>query len=481
MPRRFKEQEQWGPVDAVVLYESFWFTPVSGGAEKRWGAHWAEIIGIFGDYRTVYVWEKQEMIDGGKRVIEETLLVPEKKRELWRAYEEVQEKLKKSANTIQAEISRDASESKIGPLAVEWIRLLDDAWCVGVTPELANFAAPAYLEEKLAGTVPTGDMHRVLEILLAPEDLSFHQQSDKELFELSATHGGKIPDDAFERYVEKWSWVENSYIENKNLTKGYFGNKLKGLSVGQCREKVKEIENYLRDVEKRKKEVVAEYKLPASIARLAHELAFSIWWQDHRKGLAWWSHGTTDLLAQWAEKRRGVPFADQLMYIAPEWKELLSAGTKVPREILDARRKLCIFDLTPDGMNVLYGKEAEEVREFYLPSAARVETTGELKGTPVSRGKATGRVRVLKSSRLSDQMQQGEVLVAEMTSPDFIVAMRKACAIVTDVGGLMSHAAIVSRELKIPCIVGTKIATKVLKDGDLVEVDAQKGIVKKLS
>jgi pyruvate,water dikinase len=70
------------------------------------------------------------------------------------------------------------------------------------------------------------------------------------------------------------------------------------------------------------------------------------------------------------------------------------------------------------------------------------------------------------------------VLVTSMTTPDFIVAMKKAGAIVTDEGGLSCHAAIVSRELKIPCVIGTKIATKVFKDGDRVEVDANKGIVK---
>lgn len=65
-----------------------------------------------------------------------------------------------------------------------------------------------------------------------------------------------------------------------------------------------------------------------------------------------------------------------------------------------------------------------------------------------------------------------------MTSPEYVFAMKKASAAITDTGGLTSHAAIVSRELDIPCIVGTKIATKILKDGDLVEVDANKSIVK---
>ena len=65
-----------------------------------------------------------------------------------------------------------------------------------------------------------------------------------------------------------------------------------------------------------------------------------------------------------------------------------------------------------------------------------------------------------------------------MTTPDFVPAMRKAAAIITNEGGITCHAAIVSRELGKPCITGTKIASKVLKDGDMVEVDAEKGIVR---
>ena len=65
-----------------------------------------------------------------------------------------------------------------------------------------------------------------------------------------------------------------------------------------------------------------------------------------------------------------------------------------------------------------------------------------------------------------------------MTRPEFIPLIRKAAAIVTDAGGILCHAAIVAREMKKPCIVGTKVATKAFKDGDLVEVDANKGVVK---
>ena len=76
------------------------------------------------------------------------------------------------------------------------------------------------------------------------------------------------------------------------------------------------------------------------------------------------------------------------------------------------------------------------------------------------------------------KFKKGMILVTTMTRPEYYPLMRIAKAVVTDEGGITSHAAIISRELGIPCVIGTKIATRVLKDGQLVEVDANKGVVK---
>ena len=78
------------------------------------------------------------------------------------------------------------------------------------------------------------------------------------------------------------------------------------------------------------------------------------------------------------------------------------------------------------------------------------------------------------------KMKPGDILVSKATNPNVVPAMKIAGAIITDEGGITCHAAIISRELKIPCVIGTKIATQVLKDGDKVEVDANNGIIKKL-
>lgn len=92
-----------------------------------------------------------------------------------------------------------------------------------------------------------------------------------------------------------------------------------------------------------------------------------------------------------------------------------------------------------------------------------------------------GQVRVLRSSREGDQFRKGEILVTAMTSPDYMPIMRKAVAIITDEGGLTAHAAVVSRELGIPCIVGTKVATKLLKTGDHIKMNLQTGEIEKIN
>lgn len=103
-----------------------------------------------------------------------------------------------------------------------------------------------------------------------------------------------------------------------------------------------------------------------------------------------------------------------------------------------------------------------------------------VKGNVACLGMVRGIVRVLLSPSEIPKLCEGEILVTSMTTPDFVPAMKKAAAIVTDEGGLSCHAAIISRELNKPCIIGTKIATKIFKDGDLVEVNANTGIIKKL-
>src|SRR5205807_1096299 len=100
-----------------------------------------------------------------------------------------------------------------------------------------------------------------------------------------------------------------------------------------------------------------------------------------------------------------------------------------------------------------------------------------LVGTGASPGAGSGRVHLVFNIEQALRLQRGQVLVTPMTNPDMVVAMRNSSAIVTDVGGMICHAAIVSRELGLPCVVGTETATSTLSGGDIVTVDGSRGAV----
>lgn len=101
-----------------------------------------------------------------------------------------------------------------------------------------------------------------------------------------------------------------------------------------------------------------------------------------------------------------------------------------------------------------------------------------LKGTQASLGSVKGKVKILHDPSESHKIKKGDILVVEMTDPLYMHAMMKAGGVITNIGGVLSHAAIVSRELKIPCIVGTEKATEVLKDNQIIVLDAIKGEVR---
>jgi pyruvate,water dikinase len=112
-----------------------------------------------------------------------------------------------------------------------------------------------------------------------------------------------------------------------------------------------------------------------------------------------------------------------------------------------------------------------------LGPGAAAEGKVLVRGLGAAPGVASGRVRVVKALDQADELDEGDVLVTHMTAPDWVPLMRRAAAIVTDSGGMTCHAAIVSRELGIPCVVGTGQATDRLRDGETVTVDATQGEV----
>jgi pyruvate, water dikinase len=174
-----------------------------------------------------------------------------------------------------------------------------------------------------------------------------------------------------------------------------------------------------------------------------------------------------------------IPAHEQNQRVIPDThvKELARYGKKIeghygkPQDIEWAINKGQIYIVQSRAVTTF--KENEDYSEAIVEGKSKIILHGET----ASAGVASGRVKIIKNPEELNKIVKGDILVARMTSPDYVPAMQKAIAIVTSEGGMTSHAAIVSRELGVPCIVGTEHATEVLKDGQTVTVYASKGVV----
>ncbi|MBI2594566.1 phosphoenolpyruvate synthase [Candidatus Curtissbacteria bacterium] len=159
--------------------------------------------------------------------------------------------------------------------------------------------------------------------------------------------------------------------------------------------------------------------------------------------------------------------------------ELARIGVKIekhyffPQDIEWAFKKNTLYIVQTRPVTTM--KKTPETKPQGISTAALKKPI--LQGAPASPTMSTGKVVIIKSPKELSKVRKGDVLVTEMTNPDYVPAMRRAVAIVTDRGGRTSHAAIVSRELGIACVVGTGNATKILKDGMVVTVDGTRGQV----
>ncbi|PIT86482.1 MAG: hypothetical protein COU33_02950 [Candidatus Magasanikbacteria bacterium CG10_big_fil_rev_8_21_14_0_10_43_6] len=142
------------------------------------------------------------------------------------------------------------------------------------------------------------------------------------------------------------------------------------------------------------------------------------------------------------------------------------------RELLD-RYNGCIVFCEAGKHEIIVGDMVRAIEH----SIAKVHETNVLTGRIAYPGSVIGRVRIVFDPHSVTDFNEGDILITGMTRPEYLPLMKKAGAFVTDAGGMLSHAAITARELQTPCIVGTEIATTVLQEGDIVEVDANAGVV----
>lgn len=215
------------------------------------------------------------------------------------------------------------------------------------------------------------------------------------------------------------------------------------------------------------------------LIQVAKDIGYQKSWSKEHQYLSWYA--LDKLLHEMA--RRVHLTIQQMRYVLPEELSQVVINRVCDEDELHRRWAHGLLCFDKGGPYMVTGEKAGRMKAMMNIVDEEEQTQvgiHEFIGQTAVPGKVQGMVKIVNTSAEMGKMKEGDVLVSEMTIPEIVTAMKKAAAIVTDMGGITCHAAIVSRELGIPCVIGTKVATKILKDGDQVEVDATNGVVKKL-
>jgi len=267
---------------------------------------------------------------------------------------------------------------------------------------------------------------------------------------------------------KKWSWIPFDYIGPEEWGKEYF---LKKMDVDFERlKKLKEDNITLRENQKK---AFREYD--PIILRLIKDFHILSYIQDERKGATTLTHVYLQkYLYNEISKRTCIKIEHLRIMIPDEIRDALLFNKKFDSDLLKKRMYESLILFYNNKFSVHQGDY------IYKRFVELLPTKKEIKGTVVCKGKVKGVVKVCLTSNDISKVKKGDILVAPMTTPDYILAIGRAAGFITDEGGMTCHAAIVAREMNKPCIIGTGFATDLLKDGDLIELDAEEGIVRKI-
>ncbi|MBI2129100.1 hypothetical protein HYU07_02575 [Candidatus Woesearchaeota archaeon] len=325
-------------------------------------------------------------------------------------------------------------------------------WC---TQAIHSKALEILRKRRISG------LETALSILIQPDKETPTTQRAKEISRLAKKYG-KDPAKSqqlnkdIKAFIEKWGWVGYDYAGPLITTK----------------EVLDEIRNTEAPKPAASKQKILS-KLSKSEQQIFNVLSLIAYTKDLRNTSDDYVHFQLDKLYRELAKRHNCSSQDVRYLLPAELTKFI-----VNKKDVKLRQRFLLAYTWPLNSEFYTGVKARTLFSQSIQAESASKTTKILNGMAACAGKANGIARIIRKFPDLKKVKKGDILVASMTSPRYTGAIARAAAIITDEGGITSHAAIIAREMQKPCIIGTRIATKALKDGDLVEVDANKGIVR---
>lgn len=410
--------------------------------------------------------------------------------------EEIVPKIQKISEKILSTDLAALSTNELFQLFEEWyplnsrLQLLRcPAWNMETPGEYLSQYLVQYLSNVIAQQHLDLDARLVFSTLTNPTKMSLVNQEHIEILELAKkVQEGRVTLSSqtkeIQEHAKKYAFLpfgcEGPAWNAEDIVKHIEEIFQAGVSI-DFEKQIQEHKQQFVEHEKKQDELLALLPLDKKhkhLITVAKDIVFQKGWSKEHQYLSWY---TLDFLLREMAKRLFITIQQMRYFLPHEVKQALLSGECNVDE-LNRRYTYGLLCIEKDEVYMISGEKAKEMKSQMKLKEEQVVDMNitEFFGKTAVPGTATGVVRIINGTAEMGKMQKGDILVSEMTIPEIVAAMKKASAVVTDMGGITCHAAIVSRELGIPCVIGTKIATKILKDGDVVEVDATKGIIKKI-
>ncbi len=390
--------------------------------------------------------------------------------------------------------SVDLSRTEIKAAYQKFHHYEHSLWSAGMVPnllELNQSLLSDYLKNKI------GVDEQKWHILITPTELSSAQIEERDFLKLAINIGkrAKIVNKnelkahfetdqklytLFKAHYQKYRWIQYGWI-GPSLDEQYFLDRMTDILrrasaekslvalVAQDHALVQE-----RDILDRHLNLDTH---TATLVKLLRRILFD---KAYRMDALYQSYYCMEPILEKMAKIYGLSLDELRMIHGTELLPSLVSG-KINHKFLQEAIEYSAYIKENNELRFYVGNKARKAMRQILSDIKKEKPNGDLKGQAAFLGKVQGRARLIFTTADIHKIKNGDILISHATDPSLLPAMEKAAAFVTDMGGLTCHAAIVAREMHKPCIVGTKIATKVLKDGDVVEVDAYNGTVRKVA
>ncbi len=400
----------------------------------------------------------------------------------------------KQADTLVRSVIRFVSQHKKADLKKmdrkDFLKLFGDYFyyyfsLTGLVGEIrtVNWTGIEVLKSKIKRSFNNDrQLQKAVNILTATPRESFLNKSEKDFVKTlekiknNPNQSQKLTTD----YWMKYRWFPCGFKDEAPLTYLETKKKItKGLrEYKQLCKKIKQDEKFRANLKKQRTALLKKIKPDLGTKRIIDFLSQSTYYKDFTRFMInRWGHYEMIPVMKEAAKRLGISYK-QLGYLSFEEIADGLRGEAVPRTEIRKRQLAWACVVINDRFRVLSGSQAVKLIGTFDKATTRIK---ELSGATANPGKASGEVVIVRNLRDARKAKtQGKIFVTTMTTPELMPYLRNVKAIITDEGGITCHAAIVSRELGIPCVIGTAQGTRVLKNGDRVEVNATDGVVKKI-